>query len=176
MDFKNRMDIQRQFLVEGNLMDIKNRIKYLKIIRTNIIKNKEEIINAISKDLGKVNYEIYLTEYQVVLGELEFFIENLYDLTKIENKGISIGTFPGYAYIIRKPYGQVLIQSPWNYPFQLAFSPLIGAISGGNTVVLKTSRKVPKTNEIIDNILNYLPKELVIFAKEQKNITKRSSK
>jgi len=45
----------------------------------------------------------------------------------------------------RDPLGNVLIIAPWNYPFLLAISPLISAIAGGNTAVLKPSEEAPAT-------------------------------
>ena len=35
------------------------------------------------------------------------------------------------VYLKAEPYGVVLCISPWNYPFQLAFLPLIGVIAAG---------------------------------------------
>ncbi len=56
--------------------------------------------------------------------------------------------------------------APWNYPFQLALNPLIGAVAAGNTVVLKPSEHAPKTAEILSKILKEVfPKEWVYVAK-----------
>jgi len=62
-------------------------------------------------------------------------------------------TFPSSDFIYSEPYGRVLIIAPWNYPFQLAFSPLIAAIAAGNTVVLKPSELSFQTSQIITKIV-----------------------
>jgi aldehyde dehydrogenase (NAD+) len=47
----------------------------------------------------------------------------------------------------------VLIIAPWNYPFQLVFSPLIGAIAAGNTVVIKPSEHSAHTSRVVSEIV-----------------------
>ncbi|QQK08481.1 aldehyde dehydrogenase family protein [Miniphocaeibacter halophilus] len=155
---------QRDFYNSGNLLSVNKRIDFLKELRDKIKNSKGEILGAIKEDLGKHNYESFLTEYQVVIGELEYLINNLHKLITIKNTGTSLNILPGRGIVLKKPFGQVLVQSPWNYPFQLAIIPTIGAIAAGNTVILKTSRKVPQTNNIIKEITKVLPNEVLYFA------------
>ncbi|MEZ4908686.1 MAG: aldehyde dehydrogenase family protein [Saprospiraceae bacterium] len=61
--------------------------------------------------------------------------------------------FPSKSYSIFQPYGVVLIISPWNYPFNLAITPLIGAIAAGNTAVIKPSEYSPNTSLLIKEII-----------------------
>ena len=55
--------------------------------------------------------------------------------------------------IYPEPYGVTLIISPWNYPFQLAIAPLIGAIAAGNCAVLKPSELTPVTSKLLRNMI-----------------------
>lgn len=73
--------------------------------------------------------------------------------------------YPSRDYIIPEPYGTVLIISPWNYPFQLAMSPLIAAVAAGNTVVLKPSELTPNTSSIIQRIINsvFKPTHVIVI-------------
>ena len=66
----------------------------------------------------------------------------------------SLLNFPSSDYIIAQPYGNTLHISPWNYPFQLSISPLIGAIAAGNTVLLKPSEFSIETSKILEKILH----------------------
>jgi aldehyde dehydrogenase (NAD+) len=66
-----------------------------------------------------------------------------------------------FSSIVPQPYGQVLVLSPWNFPFQLTFMPLIGALAAGNCVVLKVSRQVPNIISVMRKILSHFPRELV---------------
>ena len=66
----------------------------------------------------------------------------------------SILNFPSSDFIYSEPYGNVLIIAPWNYPFQLAMIPFIGAIAAGNTAVIKPSESAPHTAQIIEDIIH----------------------
>ena len=61
--------------------------------------------------------------------------------------------FPTKSYIMKEPYGTVLIIGPFNYPFQLLIEPLIGAIAAGNTVILKPSELTPNVSHVVKNII-----------------------
>ena len=65
----------------------------------------------------------------------------------------SLINFLSSDYIIPEPYGVTLNISPWNYPFQLSISILIGAVAAGNTVILKPSEFSSETSEIIKKII-----------------------
>ena len=61
-----------------------------------------------------------------------------------------------------EPYGVTLIIAPWNYPFQLAIAPLVGALAAGNTIVLKPSELTPSVSKVLKRMLDELfPEELV---------------
>ena len=61
---------------------------------------------------------------------------------------------PSKSFIVREPYGSVLIIGPFNYPFQLVMEPLIGAIVGGNCAIVKPSESATHTVEIVNKILS----------------------
>ena len=44
--------------------------------------------------------------------------------------------------------------APWNYPFNLAISPLIAAIAAGNTAIIKCSKESIYTSKVIKYIIN----------------------
>jgi aldehyde dehydrogenase (NAD+) len=64
-----------------------------------------------------------------------------------------LAQFAAVSYQQPSPYGNVLIMSPWNYPFLLTIDPLADAIAAGNTAVVKPSAYAPATSELIRKIL-----------------------
>lgn len=166
MNLKEILKKQNDYFLSEENYSIENRIDILKLFRKTIKENEKEILDSLQKDIGKTQYEGFLTEYQVATGELDYMIKNLYNLLELDDRGTSLEIFPGKGYVMRKPYGQVLVLSPWNYPFQLSIVPVIGAIATGNTVILKTSSKVPNTNSVIEKIIKQLPEEIVYFGNE----------
>jgi aldehyde dehydrogenase (NAD+) len=136
------------------IMDYSSRMKSLKSLKRSIEKYEKEIFHALFLDLGKSPEESYLTEYKIVLNEIDFLMKNLKELMKPQKVNTPLITFKSKGEIYYEAYGEVLIISPWNYPFHLAFLPLAGALAAGNTVVLKPSEFSEKTSELTKKIIN----------------------
>lgn len=155
---------QKKYLMTDGNFDVKKRKTKLKELLASINKHEKEIAQALESDLGKSATESLLTEISPVKEELKFMICCIGNLFEPQKVRTPITHFPASSYIFRQPYGSVLIISPWNYPFQLAMIPLIGAITAGNSVVLKTSRKSPNTSAVIAEIIQEIFDEREVFA------------
>ncbi|MGP1414168.1 MAG: aldehyde dehydrogenase family protein [Bacillales bacterium] len=129
------------------------RIKNLKILRSMVKENLNEINLALKEDLNKDPYEVYLSEISLFYSEINYLIKNLKKLMKKKIAKPSFSTFPASTHIINKPYGLVLIMSPWNYPLQLSLVPLAGAIAGGNVVILKMSEYSVNTTKLLTKLI-----------------------
>ena len=104
--------------------------------------------------MNKSNFEGYVTEIGILYQEIDYAIKNVKKWAKREKKKTDIVYFPAKSYIYKQPYGVVLIISPFNYPIQLAFSPLIGAISAGNCAIIKPSEYAINSAVVIEEIIN----------------------
>ena len=155
------LDSQRRFFEKGMTLNIGYRIEVLKKLRSLIIKHEQDIKDALWNDFHKPEFEAIATETRFVIKEMNFTIRNLRKWSGKRRVRTPIVHFLAHSYIVPQPYGQVLVLSPWNYPFQLAVMPLIGALAAGNCVVLKTSRQVPHVTSVLEKILDNFPKELV---------------
>lgn len=163
---KNEIDgivnAQRDYFFSGKTLDVKKRRFYLEKLKMAIVTRKDEICEAIKKDLGKSYRESYMCEVGLTLSEIDFLLKNLNKLTKKQRVKTPIAQFSAKSYRLASPYGVVLIMSPWNYPFLLSFEPMAEAVAAGNTVVLKPSNYSPFTDEVmIDIIGKVFPSELV---------------
>lgn len=154
MNLENIVDLQREYFYSGETKPLDFRIENLKKLRNLIEMFEENILMALAKDLAKSNFEAYTTEIYMCYEEIDMAIENLEKWMKPEAVKTPLMAMPAKSYHLYEPMGVTLIISPWNYPFQLAMDPLIGAIAAGNTVILKTSRKSKHTSEFIKDILN----------------------
>lgn len=153
---KNITDIlqnQKAFFKTQKTKDVAFRLQLLKALKTEIIANEQAIYNALKKDFKKPEFESYLSEFGLVISELNLTIKNLKKWAKPKRIKASMLTFPSKDYIYKEPYGTVLIIGPWNYPFLLTLEPLIMAIAAGNTVVLKPSELTEHTSNLITKIL-----------------------
>ncbi len=130
------------------------RIANLKKLKTAILQYEDEIFEALYLDLHKSHFESYATEIGFVLKEIGYHIKKLKKWMKPKRVSTPITNFPAKSYLTHEPKGKVLIISPWNYPFQLLIAPLVGAISAGNTAILKPSEISSHTAEVLKRMIN----------------------
>ena len=152
-NISKKYEKQKKFFNSGTSKSIQYRINSLKKLKKNISLNENEIINALKSDLGKSETETFFSEIALIYIEINLALKNVKRWSKKRKVSSSLINFLSSDYIIPEPYGVTLNISPWNYPFQLSISPLIGAVAAGNTVILKPSEFSIKTSEIIKKII-----------------------
>lgn len=165
---------QKEFFYTDVTKSVSFRLNMLQKLK-NVIKLYElKILDALKKDLGKSNYEGFVTEVGIIYNEINYVMKNLRKWDKIKKVKTPFIYFGSKSYIKHEPYGVVLIISPWNYPFQLSISPLIGAIAGGNTVILKPSEHSLHTTDVIyEMITEYFKEEYIAVVKGDKTVTEK---
>lgn len=156
---------QRTFFNTGKTKDIGFRIAQLKKFRKALEANEKELEKALLADFGKCAFEVYTTEYSLIISSIKEFERNLRRWVRAKTVPKSMATFHAKSKIIRDPYGVVLIMSPWNYPLQLTLMPLVGAMAGGNTAIIKPSRYVPNTVAVMKKVIedNFDSEYLAMF-------------
>jgi len=150
----NLNERQKEFFLSGKTLDVRFRINVLKKIRELIISYESQIFDTLQEDLGKPCFESYASETGMILQELNLIIRNLHKWSCNKRVYTPLVHFIARSYYRFEPYGRVLIISPWNYPFQLLFNPLIGAVAAGNCVIAKPSRSAVHTSEFLIKMIN----------------------
>ncbi|WP_394556467.1 aldehyde dehydrogenase [Priestia aryabhattai] len=145
---------QLSFFNSGKTKDVAFRIETLKKLRELVVRHEDDILKAVKADLNKPEMEAKRAEVGLVLSEIDFAVENLAEWAapkEVETPSTHAGA---KSYIYQDPYGLALVIAPWNYPFQLAVSPVVGAIAAGNCVVLKPSELTPHTSSLLAKMFN----------------------
>ena len=150
---EHMIEEQRNYYYSGATKSTEFRKKQLKRLKEVIQKYEKDVIAALKYDLNKSEFEAYSTEIGIVYDSINYFIKNLDEWVKPESVKTPLHFQPGKSFIVREPYGVSLIIGPFNYPFQLVMEPLIGAIIGGNTAIVKPSESSVQTAAIIRRIL-----------------------
>lgn len=145
---------QKQFFAAGQTKDIAFRLRQLQILKKAVAINENEILEALKKDLRKPEFEAYAGEVGLCLSEINFALKNTRLWAKPKKVPTPLMHFPARSVIYPEPYGVTLIISPWNYPFLLAISPLIGAISAGNCCIIKPSEFSIHTSGLLAKIIS----------------------
>ncbi|MBQ2983776.1 MAG: aldehyde dehydrogenase [Candidatus Gastranaerophilales bacterium] len=149
----NILKKQQNFFKSGKTMSVDFRLEYLKKLKTAIKNNEQKILGALKKDLGKSSTEGYMCEVGLAMSEITYFLKNLKKFAKDKIVPTPITNFHSKSIIKSVPYGNVLIISPWNYPFLLSIEPLVDAIAAGNTVILKPSAYSPATSKVVKELI-----------------------
>ena len=148
------LEEQRKFFLSGETLPIKFRKQMLKKLYASVVFHKEEILSALTSDLGKSDFEGFMCEVGLSLTEISYMIKNVKKFAKEKTVITPLAQFASRSYKKPCPYGNTLIMSPWNYPFLLSIEPLANAIAAGNTAILKPSAYSPATSNVIEKILS----------------------
>ncbi|KAF2399538.1 aldehyde dehydrogenase [Trichodelitschia bisporula] len=129
------------------------RLKQLRSLYWGLKDNEAAIMEACRLDLGKPDYETYLTECGWCANDIIFTTQNLEKWMKDEsppdiplmNKALS-------PRIRKDPLGTVLVIGAYNFPIQLSLGPVIGAIAAGCSVILKPSENAPHAAAVLQHL------------------------
>jgi len=150
------MNVQQQQAVFFNSYVTRSytfRKQQLTALKLAIQQNEPAILAALYADLGKSAEEAYASEVGFVLAEITTTLKHLQGWMKPKKVSTNLLNIPGSSKIIAEPLGVVFIIAPWNYPFQLAIAPLIGAIAAGNCATVKPSELAPATANVLQNLI-----------------------
>ncbi|MBQ8359379.1 MAG: aldehyde dehydrogenase [Oscillospiraceae bacterium] len=153
MNIDEILQKQRDYFYSGATLPVNFRIAMLKKLLAAVNKYEKEIGDALTADLGKSDFEGFMCETGLVRSELSYMLRHIKRYAKEKTVYTPITQFASRSYKKPGPYGNVLIMSPWNYPFLLTIDPLADAIAAGNTVVVKPSAYSPATGVIIEKII-----------------------
>jgi aldehyde dehydrogenase (NAD+) len=147
----NLVEKQRTFFGTGQTHSIKFRLTQLQRLKEAIVQHEDAIVQAVNADLGRPEFEAY---FEIsAIKEINLALKQLQTWMKPKRVPTSIDQFPATAWIQPDPLGIVLIIAPWNYPFSLLISPLVGAIAAGNCTILKPSEQAPHTSKVIADLI-----------------------
>jgi aldehyde dehydrogenase (NAD+) len=147
------LQTMRHFYESGATRSFAFRKRQLLLLREALLRYDTEINEALHKDLKKSPEEAYATETGMVLTEIRVALKNLHNWMKPAGARTNLLNLPSSGKIYRDPLGVVLIIAPWNYPLQLLFMPLVGAMAAGNCIVLKPSEMAPAIAAVMDRII-----------------------
>lgn len=154
MEISSLVEKQSAFFQKGITKTPQFRQKALERLEKGIRRYEKEIHQALRKDLGKSEFEAYMTEVGLTLSELTYVKKHLSAWMRPNGVPTPLAQFPAKSFEMTEPYGVVLIMSPWNYPFMLCMEPLIGAIAAGNCCIVKPSAYAPHVSTVLKKMLS----------------------
>lgn len=145
---------QKSYFSAHKTIPLPLRKQALRRLKASIQSHEKDILAALYQDLGKSAKEAYTTEVGLVYCEIRTMLKKLDSLAQSHWVPTPLHEFPARSETVRVPYGNVLILSPWNYPFLLTMQPLVDALAAGNTVMLKPSDYSKAVSSVIEEIIS----------------------
>ena len=131
----------------------KQRSEKLRRLHDAIMKHRTAIQEALHADFRKHPSEVDLTEVYPIVSEIKHARRHLKKWMKPHRVASPLALMGTRSYIHYEPKGVVLIISPWNFPFNLTFGPLVAAIAAGNCVMIKPSENTPHSSALMKRIV-----------------------
>ncbi|TAJ64268.1 MAG: aldehyde dehydrogenase [Chitinophagaceae bacterium] len=164
MSILSQLTAMRQYFDSGITKPYAFRKQQLLALKQAVVVHEEAIYAALYTDLKKNKEECWVTENGFFLAELNDTLNHLRQWMAAESVRTNLLNLPSGSSVMREPLGVVLAIGPWNYPFQLLFTPLLGAIAAGNCVVLKPSEFAPATAAVMQQIItSTFPPEYILY-------------
>lgn len=169
---KNQIDDvfarQQCYALELRKSDYKQRLAVLDRFEQAFRESEEKIYQSATDDFSKPQAEVDMSEIMAVLAELKHVRKNLKKWMKPVSVMPTASMIGTSSKIVKEPKGVTLVVSPWNYPFNLTFGPMIWSIAAGNTVIIKPSEMTPNMSAVIADIVEraFRPEEVSLFQGE----------
>jgi aldehyde dehydrogenase (NAD+) len=150
----NQLLAMRQYFESGATKSYAFRKEQLIKLRTALLKYETAFHDALFIDLKKSPEECWVTETGFLLSEINATLKNFKKWMQPDLVSTNLLNMPSSSFVLQEPLGTVLIIGPWNYPLQLLFTPLVGAIAAGNCAVLKASEFAPATAAVMKQLID----------------------
>ena len=149
------------------------RIEKLKRLREFLLTHVDDACEATKADFQKPAAETIIGEILVLVNEINYAIRNLKRWMSIDRQATPLTAIGTSSYIQYEAKGCALIIAPWNYPINLAFKPLISAISAGCVVIIKPSEMTPNSSAFVKKVIDHVfsPGEVAVVEGDAETAT-----
>ena len=164
-DIQTTFDLQRRHAPHMALTTANQRIERIRRIQTWVSSHEADIQRVMFDDFRKPSAEVMLGELMALYAEIKYTVAHLKRWMKPRSLPTPLALTGTKSHLVHEPKGNVLIISPWNYPFVLAIRPLVSAIAAGNVAILKPSEMAPNTAGLISRMITELfpAEEVAVF-------------
>ncbi|OSC99243.1 NAD-aldehyde dehydrogenase [Trametes coccinea BRFM310] len=151
----------RQAYRSGRAKSIAFRKQQIAQVGYIIKDNEDRFIEASKRDLGRPPQDTIFFDFAGTYIDIKLMYDNVEKWTKPRRAGCNLNFAPMGPRVKAEPKGTLLIIPPFNVPVFMLMGPLVGAIAGGNAVVLKPSEKCPACAELITELVpKYLDRDM----------------
>src|SRR5215203_307579 len=162
---KEQLERLRGFYNDHKTFTYEFRKQQLQKLKEAVLAYEKDLYDALFTDLKKSVEESWITEVGFLIAEINHTLKHLQKWMQPKKVPTNLMNLPSKSFVYKEPLGVVLIIAPWNYPLQLLFTPLIGAMAAGNCIVLKPSEFAPATSAVMKKIIQeHFSQEYIVYA------------
>ena len=146
---------QKDFFIKNGAPSIELRIDRLQRLKSLIMDNRYDFVDALNADFGNRSKNVsMLSDVYGIMPAINLAIKNVKKWNKVEKKSSNFpfGLLGAKSYVKYEPLGTVGMISPWNFPVNLAFVPLVSIFAAGNQVMHKPSEHTPITASLLKDL------------------------
>lgn len=152
-DIQRIFDAQNANHMKVGSTTVSERKAKLKKFHQVMEKYRPQIKEAMYNDYRKHPSEVDLTEVYPITSEIKHARRKLGSWMGKQHISTPLALLGSTSKVHYEPKGMVLIISPWNFPFNLTFGPLVSAVAAGNTVIIKPSEMTPHSSALMGKLL-----------------------
>lgn len=153
-EMRDIFNAQKAAFAANSKRSLADRLSDLERLAAVVRANADAIAKAISDDFGcRPVEETVLGETGFVLKDIAHTRSKLAKWMKPKGRPLDMTVMPGKAYVRYEPLGVAGIVAPWNYPMQLALSPLTAALAAGCRAMVKPAEATPATSELMAKMI-----------------------
>ena len=146
---------QKDFYLKNGAPSVDLRIDRLERLKLLIMDNRYDFVDALNTDFGNRSKNAsMLSDVYGIMPAINQAIKNVKNWSKPEKKSSNFpfGLIGAKSYIKYEPLGTVGMISPWNFPVNLTFVPLVSIFAAGNQVMHKPSEHTPTTSLLLKEL------------------------
>tara|TARA_Y100000741_G_scaffold365012_1_gene358397 strand:- start:18 stop:1232 length:1215 start_codon:yes stop_codon:yes gene_type:complete len=146
---------QKSFFIKNGAPSIDLRIDRLQRLKSLIMDNRYDFVDSLNADFGNRSKNAsMLSDVYGIVPAINQAIKNVKKWSKAEKKSSNFpfGLLGAKSYVKYEPLGTVGMISPWNFPVNLTFVPLVSIFAAGNQVMHKPSEHTPITASLLKDL------------------------
>jgi coniferyl-aldehyde dehydrogenase len=129
--------------------------------------NGDALCRAMSADFGNRSpQQSMITDIAGTVGFGKYCLKHLDEWSRTQKRKVQfpLGLLGAKAELRFEPKGVIGILSPWNFPVNLSFGPLMQVFAAGNRAMLKPSEFTERTSELMAELVDkaFDPTECVV--------------
>ena len=162
------LQLQRDTFTAQRPEPISKRRDRIKRAMALLTDHGDDLCKTMAADFGSRSmHQSMITDIASTVGFGKYCLKRMEKWSKPEKRHVQfpLGLLGAKAELRFEPKGVIGILSPWNFPVNLSFGPLMQIFAAGNRAMIKPSEFTEKTSLLMDELISeyFTPDELAVF-------------